>query len=108
MRDAYVTRARLRPVRLSRADNRGVHLHLRQGLLDEFKWFTVLAGMCTCMQFAITALLVMGREQVVDIFDLKGCDPNMASQFGDLRAMKLASGHEAGSGGSYQGGGTFA
>ena len=26
-------------------------------------------------QFAITALLVMGREQVVDIFDLKGCDP---------------------------------
>ncbi len=96
---------RVRPV--LRAGKNGVHLHLRYGLLAEFKWFTVLAAACTLMQLAITAFLVVGRENVIDIFDLKGSDPNLSDSMfkGDLRAMKMGATMEST---SYQsGGGTF-
>ena len=89
----------------------GTHLHLRTGLLAEFKWFTVLAAFCTCAQASIAALLVMGKTNVIDIFDLKVSDPNLSgfNKGGDFNAMKMGSGME---GASYQsgggGGGTFA
>ena len=54
-----------------RADNNGAHLHLRHGLLPEFKALTCLAALCCMLQAAIIVQIFLGQGALSEIFKLR-------------------------------------
>ena len=53
------------------ADNNGVHLHLRNGLLAQFKANTCLAALCCILQTAIVGQMFIGQGALAEVFKLR-------------------------------------
>merc|ERR1711988_1337362 len=51
--------------------NNGNHLHLRNGLLPQFKALTCLAVLCALLQAAIIGQIAIGQGAISEIFKLR-------------------------------------